>query len=138
MVFSPVSFCFVQLRQFYSLTFFIFEVVKLCRVKNCLRIIYDTGSMALSLCLITRGCSSRKWMKKPQKRKKKSTYRIMIPLVKLFSFDFWKNWGYKKVLLKLHNWLLDCFYALPHFGRKQLSKCASFCSSKLRINVTIR
>ena len=32
-VFSPASFCFVQLRQFFSLFFFlIFEVVKLCRM----------------------------------------------------------------------------------------------------------
>ena len=29
-VFSPASFCFVQLRQFFSLFFIIFEVVKLC------------------------------------------------------------------------------------------------------------
>ena len=32
-VFSPASFCFVQLIQFFSLFFFlIFEVVKLCRM----------------------------------------------------------------------------------------------------------
>ena len=32
-VFNPASFCFVQLRQFFSLVFFlIFEVVKLCRM----------------------------------------------------------------------------------------------------------
>ena len=32
-VFSPASFCFVHLRQFFSLFSLIFEVVKLCKMK---------------------------------------------------------------------------------------------------------
>ena len=33
-VFSPASFCFVQLREFLVCFFLIFEVVKLCRMKK--------------------------------------------------------------------------------------------------------
>ena len=47
-VFNPANLCFLHLRQFYSLKFLIFEVVKFCRIKSSLEFLWR--STLLPIC----------------------------------------------------------------------------------------